>query len=79
MTRLTKFLKRLLKRRYKGRDFKYKQYVLEIPARFNRWIEENADGVFDEIDITISETSTEKVVNIVLTNKNQKTNSLPAT
>jgi hypothetical protein len=69
---LVKFIRRILKRRYKGRDHIYTRYVLEIPSRFNPKIAALLDKTF-EIDITSSETSTEETLNISMLKKTPTT------
>ena len=79
MTSLAKFLKRILNRRYKGKDHKYIRYTFEIPARLNSKIALYFEVVFDEIDITTSQTSTEDVLHISLVKKKHQANTPPAT
>ena len=80
MTSLAKFLKRILSRRYKGKNHKYIRYTLEIPARFNSKIALYFEVVFDEeIDITTSQNSTEDVLHISLAKKKHQANTPPAT
>ncbi len=75
---LVKFIKRILNRRYKGKNHTYIRYVLEIPAKFNRKIAAYSEMTF-EVHLTSSETSTQEVLTIALVGIRQHKGSAPAT
>ena len=70
---MAKFLKRMLKRHYKGKDHLYTRYVLEVPSKFNGKIASRLDQNF-EVEITSSESSTQEVLNIALVTKKHPKN-----
>jgi hypothetical protein len=76
---LVKFFKRILNRRYKGKNHKYIRYALEIPARFNSEAALFFEVVFDEINVTTVQTSKEDVLHITLIKNKRQTKPLPAT
>ncbi len=75
---LVKFIRRILNRRYKGRNHTYIRYVLEVPARFNRKVA-SYSGMCFKIQITSSETPTQEVLTIALIRDRQHKDSTPAT
>lgn len=77
---MVKFIRRLLNRRYKGKDHGYFRYVLELPARLNDKVEPHLDKDFDVTEITATETSTQEVLNIsmVMNKPKQPDNAAPA-
>jgi hypothetical protein len=75
---LVKFIKRILNRRYKGKNHTYIRYVLEIPAKFNRKIADYSEMTF-EIHLTSSETLTQEVLTIALVGIKRHKGSTPAT
>jgi hypothetical protein len=69
---MVKFFRRLLNRRYKGKDHGYFRYILELPARLNTKLEPHLDKDFDEADITSEETPTQEFLHICLVRNKPK-------
>jgi hypothetical protein len=82
---MVKLLRRILNRRYKGKDHEYERYLLEFPAKLNEKLASHNGKIFDEIEIASSETATKEILNISLTKNKPKptgdteSNSSPAT
>jgi|WetSurMetagenome_2_1015567.scaffolds.fasta_scaffold72406_2 hypothetical protein len=66
---MVKIFRRILNRRYKGKDREYARYLLEFPAKLNGKLASHSGKVFDEIEIASTETVTKEVLNIALVRK----------
>ena len=64
---MVKFHVRWMKKRYlKKKEYRYKHYSLDFPARLNEKIDPHMKKDFDSVDLTSKETPTQEIVNISL-------------
>ncbi len=64
---MVKFRERKMRKRYKkNKEYIYKKYLLEFPAKLNAKIESHKTKNFDCIDITSKDTPRQEIVNISL-------------
>ena len=64
---MVKFQMRLMKKRYKkNKEYSYRRYFIEFPARLNQKIEPHAAKNFEDADITSKDVAGQEIVNISL-------------
>jgi len=64
---MVKFQARWMKKRYKKKkEYRYKHYSLDFPAKLNEKIEPHMNKDFEIDDFTAKETAKKEVINITL-------------
>jgi hypothetical protein len=63
---MVKFRVRIIKRRYKRKDFGYKKFLMEFPVRVYEKIEPHKNKNYDDIDITSKDTLRQEFLIITL-------------
>jgi hypothetical protein len=60
LQKMVKFQVRLMKKRYKGKEYASKKYQMEFPVKANPKIEPHKTKNFDYLDITSKDTPTQE-------------------
>ena len=63
---MVKFQVHWMKKRYKGKEYACKKYLMEFPVKANSKIEPHKTKNFDDIDITSKDTPKQEFLNISL-------------
>ena len=78
--KLVKFRVRGMKKRYKKKEYRYKHYFLDFPAKLNEKIEPHLSKDFEMDEFTAKEKNRKEIISITLSrdipaeqNLNQKT------
>ena len=77
---MVKFQVRWMKKRYlKKKEYRYKHYSLDFPARLNEKIKPNMKKDFEIDDFTTKETDKKEIINITLSRDKPSKQSLNQT
>jgi hypothetical protein len=66
---VVKFQERIIKKKYKQKEYGSKKFLMEFPVKVNQKIESHKSKKFDDIDITTQDMPKEEVLNISLIRK----------
>ena len=64
---MVKFQERIIKKKYKQKEYGSKKFLMEFPVKVNQKIEPHKAKKFDDVDITSKDTPKQEVLNIQLT------------